>query len=203
VSSDGLIPKHGGWPNLKSFALAQLCYDVTVRFCDRYVDRRSRTYDQMIQAARSGKQNIAEGSDASGTSRKTELKLTNVAWASLGELALDYGDFLRGNGFKEWDEKDSRRYELVERRCQDAECVAKWVKEMHARSRANGRREKYAEIAANAALVLIGVARTLLNRQKEAQARAFLTEGGFTERLYRMRSVARADGANGGRRQNP
>jgi four helix bundle protein len=79
VNGDALIPKHGGWPNLKSFQLAQLCYDVTVRFCERYVDRRSRTHDQMIQAARSGKQNIAEGSDASGTSKKTELKLTNVA----------------------------------------------------------------------------------------------------------------------------
>ena len=90
-----LIPKHGGYRNLKSFQVAQLAYDLTVRFCERYVDRFSRTRDQMVQAARSGVQNIAEGSQASGTSRKTELKLTNVARASLEELRLDYEDFLR------------------------------------------------------------------------------------------------------------
>ena len=84
-----LIPPHGGYQKLKSFQIAQLIYDVTVRFCDRYIDRRSRTHDQMVQAARSGTQNIAEGSEASGTSKKTELKLTNVARASLEELRLD------------------------------------------------------------------------------------------------------------------
>ncbi len=87
---EDLIPAHGGYRKLKSFQVAQLCFDVTVRFCDRYVDKRDRTHDQMVQAARSGKQNIAEGSKASGTSKKTELKLTNVARASLEELRLDY-----------------------------------------------------------------------------------------------------------------
>lgn len=90
-----VIPKHGGYQNLKTFQLAQLIYDVTVRFCHLYVDRRSRTHDQMVQAARSGSQNIAEGSMASATSKKTEMKLTNVAKASLEELRLDYRDFLR------------------------------------------------------------------------------------------------------------
>lgn len=192
MNGDGLIPKHGGYRKLKSFELAQLCYDVTVRFCAKYVDRRSRTHDQMVQAARSGKQNIAEGSDASGTSKKTELKLTDVAWASLGELKLDYEDYLRDRGLREWDESDPRRYELVERRCANVECVAKWVEEIHARSRANGERATYAEVAANSALVLIGVARALLDRQKKSQARAFVEEGGFTERLYQVRSAARA-----------
>lgn len=88
-----LIVKHGGYRKLKSFQVAQLVYDVTVRFCDRYIAKRSRTHDQMVQAARSGVQNIAEGSKASGTSKKTELKLTNVARASLEELRLDYEDF--------------------------------------------------------------------------------------------------------------
>ena len=92
---EGLIPKHGGYRNLKSFDIAQLVFDVTVRFCNRYIDKRSRTHDQMVQAARSGVQNIAEGSKASGTSKKTELKLTNVARASLEELRLDYEDYLR------------------------------------------------------------------------------------------------------------
>lgn len=90
-----LIPPHGGYRKLKSFQVAQLAYDLTVRFCDRYVSSRSRTRDQMVQAARSGVQNIAEGSQASGTSKKTELKLTSVARASLEELRLDYEDFLR------------------------------------------------------------------------------------------------------------
>ena len=83
LSGEPLVPKHGGYRRLKSFQVAQLVYDVTVRFCERYVDRRSRTHDQMVQAARSGVQNIAEGSQASGTSKKTELRLTNVARASL------------------------------------------------------------------------------------------------------------------------
>jgi four helix bundle protein len=93
--AEGLVPAHGGYRKLKSFQVAQLCFDVTVRFCERYVDRRDRTHDQMVQAARSGAQNIAEGSKASGTSKKTELKLTNVARASLEELRLDYEDYLR------------------------------------------------------------------------------------------------------------
>ena len=95
---ESLIPKHGGYRKLKSFQLAQLVYDVTVRFCDNYIDKRSRTHDQMVQAARSGVQNIAEGSMASATSKKTELKLTNVAKASLEELRLDYEDFFKASG---------------------------------------------------------------------------------------------------------
>ena len=98
MGGERLIPKHGGYRNLKSFQVAQLVYDVTVRFCDRYIDKKSRTHDQMVQAARSGAQNIAEGSVASGTSKKMELKLTNVAKASLAELRLDYEDFLRQRG---------------------------------------------------------------------------------------------------------
>jgi len=102
MNEENLIPLHGGYRKLKSFQVAQLVYDVTVRFCDRYIEKRSRTHDQMVQAARSGAQNIAEGSQASGTSKKTELKLTNVARASLEELRLDYEDFLRQRGLEEW-----------------------------------------------------------------------------------------------------
>jgi len=125
----GLIPSHGGYRRLKSFQVAQLVYDVTARFCDRYIDRRSRTHDQMVQAARSGVQNIAEGSQASGTSKKTELRLTNVARASLEELKLDYEDFLRQRGLRQWDRNDPRRRSLVNRRCTTADAVAEWVKE--------------------------------------------------------------------------
>ena len=109
TASEPLIPKHGGYRKLKSFQVAQLIYDITVRFCDRYIEKRSRTHDQMVQAARSGVQNIAEGSQASGTSKKTELKLTNVARASLEELRLDYEDFLRQRGLPIWDRDDPRR----------------------------------------------------------------------------------------------
>src|SRR5712692_3333635 len=86
----GFIPSHGGYANLRSYQKSQMVYDATVRFCDRFIDKRSRTHDQMVQAARSGRQNIAEGSQASGTSKKFELKLVGVARASLEELLLDY-----------------------------------------------------------------------------------------------------------------
>src|SRR5512138_542437 len=102
MEGEPLIPKHGGYRKLKSFQVAELVYDVTVRFCDKYIDPKSRTHDQMVQAARSGVQNIAEGSQASGTSKKMELKLTNVARASLEELRRDYEDFLRHRRLPMW-----------------------------------------------------------------------------------------------------
>src|SRR5512138_528719 len=129
TTSDPLIPKHGGYRKLKSFQIAQLAYDVTVRFCDRYVDRRSRTHDQMVQAARSGVQNIAEGSQASGTSKKTELKLTNVARASLEELRLDYEDFLRQRGLPQWPPDHPALARFKARRCAAVEEVRAWVAE--------------------------------------------------------------------------
>jgi len=184
--NDPLIPAHGGYRQLKSFQIAQLVYDVTVRFCDRYVDRRSRTHDQMVQAARSGVQNIAEGSQASGTSRKTELKLTSVARASLEELRLDYEDFLRQRGLPVWDREDPRRQRLIDRRCASADEVAAWARETHDPTQGT-----YPELAANAALVLLAVVCPLLDRQLASQAKTFETEGGFTERLYRTRSQYR------------
>jgi len=209
---EGLIPKHGGYRKLKSFQLAQLAYDVTVRFCDRYIERKSRTHDQMVQAARSGVQNIAEGSQASGTSKKTELKLTNVARASLEELRLDYEDFLRQKGLPLWAREAPRRADLIARRPATADAVAEWVKEQKAENgrhglhgQKNGQPEKstksttsmsstqsiFHEVSANAALILIAVACSLLDRQLSAQAAAFETEGGFTERLYKTRTQTR------------
>jgi four helix bundle protein len=93
---------HGGYRRLRSFQVTEIIYDGTVAFCDRFIDRRSRTHDQMVQAARSGRQNIAEGSRASATSSQTELRLVNVARASLDELLLDYEDFLRQRGLPAW-----------------------------------------------------------------------------------------------------
>ncbi len=101
-AAQGFIPAHGGYKSLLSYQKAEIVYDATVYFCGRYFPRRDRTKDQMIQAARSGKQNIIEGSVASGTSKETEIKLTNVARASLEELLEDYRDFLRTHGLVEW-----------------------------------------------------------------------------------------------------
>ena len=103
AEGSGLIPAHGGYRNLKSYQMAEIVYDATGAFCDRFIGKRSRTHDQMVQAARSGKQNIAEGSMGSGTSRKTELKLVGVARAGLQQLVLDYEDFLRQRGLPLWD----------------------------------------------------------------------------------------------------
>ncbi|KAA0231728.1 four helix bundle protein [candidate division KSB1 bacterium] len=194
-----LIPKHGGYRKLKSFKIAQLVYDVTVRFCDRYIDKRSRTHDQMVQAARSGVQNIAEGSQVSGTSKKMEMKLTNVARASLEELRLDYEDYLRQRDLEKWAPNDPRRKKLIDRRCGTADEVAAWVKEIYGQHGQSGQSMKsiesirmaHSEIAANATLVLIGVAVSLLGRQLAAQATAFEKEGGFTERLYQRRKSSR------------
>lgn len=200
-----LIPQHGGYRKLKSFQVAQLCYDITVRFCNRYIDKFSRTRDQMIQAARSGVQNIAEGSQASATSKKIELKLTQVARASLEELKLDYEDFLRQRGLAQWDRENPLRQALIDRRCQTADQVAAWVMEVAKRS-GNGGQDRepstesttstlstriYPELSANAALVLLAVACSLLDRQVERLAQDFASEGGFTERLYRVRTAHR------------
>ena len=208
-----LIPLHGGYRKLKSFQVAQLAYDVTVRFCDRYIEKRSRTHDQMVQAARSGVQNIAEGSQASGTSKKTELKLTYVARASLEELRLDYEDFLRQRGLALWPPEHPALMRFKARRCATLEQVRAWVEEERKRTSTDTHRRTQkqpttpalvsvrerlcqsvpgsAELVANAVLSLLNLACYLLDRQVEAQAVAFEKEGGFTERLYRVRSQRR------------
>jgi four helix bundle protein len=96
----------GGYRKLRSYQVATIIYDGTVSFCDRFVDRRSRTHDQMVQAARSGGKNIAEGSRAAATTSQTELRLVNVARASLEELLLDYEDYLRQRGKRQWNGND-------------------------------------------------------------------------------------------------
>ncbi len=130
MNPEPLLPKHGGYRKLKSFQVAQLCHDVTVRFCTRYIDARSRTRDQMVQAARSGVQNIAEGSQFSATSKKLELKLTQAARSSLEELKVDYEDFLRQRGLPLWPMDDPRRQALVAKRCTSADAVARWIVEL-------------------------------------------------------------------------
>ncbi len=178
----GLVGPHGGYRELKSYQNAEIVYDATVRFCDRFIDRRSRTHDQMVQAARSGKQNIAEGSMASGTSKKTELKLVSVARASLEELLLDYQDFLRQRGLTVWG-KDHPTAQAVR-------------KLAYAGNRSYTTYGPYIEdappeVAANTLICLINQTNYLLDQQLRQLEQQFLQEGGFSEKLYRARSQKR------------
>ncbi len=189
-----LIPPHGGYRNLKSYQTAEIVYDATVVFCNRFIDKRSRTHDQMVQAARSGVQNIAEGSMASATSKKTELKLTGVARASLEELLLDFQAFLRHKGLRIW-AKDSPEA-LAVRKKYSSDGSDKFEKksdrsDLSDTSDPYGIKTASAEAAANTLICLINQASYLLGRQLQRLEQQFLTEGGFTERLYKARSQAR------------
>lgn len=184
MESKVLIPAHGGYRQLKSFQHAELVYDATVKFCDRFIDKRSRTHDQMVQAARSGRQNIAEGSQASGTSKKTELKLVGVARASLEELLLDYEDFLRQRGLQLWG-KDHPTAKVVRRLAYE-------------KNRTYSTYRPYIEqappeVAANTLVCLIHQTNYLLDQQLRQLERSFLQEGGFTERLYHARVRSRRE----------
>jgi restriction system protein len=181
--NQGVIPPHGGYRKLRSFQVAQAVYDATVIFCDRFVEKASRMRDQMIQAARSGVQNIAEGSMASATSKKTELKLTNVAKASLEELLLDYEDFLRQRGLALWP-KDSPEAMAVRKKYKSDKSDRSDESEL---SDPYSIRTVNAETAANTLICLINQAAFLLKRQIQKLEKAFLKQGGFTERLYQAR----------------
>lgn len=183
-SDEKLIPPHGGYRNLRSYQTATFTYDFTVDFCGRYMtystNKSYRTYDQMVQAARSGRQNIAEGSQASGTSKKTELKLVGVARASLEELLIDYEDFLRQRNLRQWpkDAPEARAVRaLAHRADRTYETYRAYLTDP--------------EKAANAAICLIHQANFLLDQQLRALERQFLKEGGFTERLYTLRQRRR------------
>ncbi len=177
-----LIGPHGGYRNLKSYQAAEIVYDATVVFCDCFIDKKSRTNDQMIQAARSGKQNIAEGSMASGTSKKTELKLVGVARASLEELILDYQDFLRQRGFSLW-EKDHPQAQAIRKLA--------WEKNRSYLTYKTYVEASSPETAANTLICLIHQANYLLDQQLRQLEKQFLEEGGFTEKLYHARQQAR------------
>ncbi len=181
--TEGFIPAHGGYENLLSFQKARIVYDGTVRFCDRFIDKRSRTHDQMVQAARSGKQNIVEGSKASGTSKETEIKLTNVARASLEELLEDYRDFLRTKGLTEWprDHAHTRRLRDLNRTPNsDYSTFRKGIE--HADP----------AITANVLIGLIKLTNYLLDQQLRQIEQAFLQEGGLRERMTRARLSTRS-----------
>ena len=173
-----LIPPHGGYRNLKSYQNAEIIHDATVVFCDRFIGKRSRTHDQMVQAARSGKQNIAEGSMVSGTSRKSELKLIGVARASLEELLLDYNDFLRQKSLPLW-----------ERSHPQTQAVRKLAFEENRSYRTYRTyiEQSSPEVAANTLVCLIHQTNYLLDQQLRQLEKQFLEKGGFSERPYQSR----------------
>jgi four helix bundle suffix protein len=190
-----------------------------VRFCDKYIDPRSRTHDQMVQAARSGRQNIAEGSVDSATSKKIELKLTGIAKGSLEELRLDYEDYLRQRCLPKWEPDQPALMRFKAKRCAMLVEFRVWVAEEMKREKEGQRPPGTNEntnaavherpcpsvespcpsmespcpsvFVANGALSLLNLCIYLLDRQIQAQAHAFENEGGFTERLYRIRSQRR------------
>lgn len=202
-----ILQPSGGYEKLVSYQVAKLLYGVTVRFVDRYIPVGSRTSDQMEQAARSGERNIAEGSKISATTKKLELNLTSVARASLDELRLDYESFLEHRKLPLWPPMDPRRKELSNARCKDPDDVARWIQALWLREKdertlaVEGPRtartpttvhdRAYAEISANVGQTLCKIAIHLLDKQVDSQARAFEKEGGFSERLYKVRKELR------------
>lgn len=180
--TESFIPAHGGYKNLLSYQKAEIVYDATVYFCGRFVEKRDRTYDQMIQAARSGKQNIIEGSMAAATSKEMEIKLTNVARASLEELLADYRDFLRTRKYEEWPKEHpyTRRLRQLNRIPNASYATFK-----------KGIEHQDPAICANVIIGLIRVASVLLERQIRYLEKAFVEEGGLRERMTRARITER------------
>jgi len=178
-NTEGFIPVHGGYRNLFGYQKAEIIYDGTVYFTNRFFHKYDRTVGQMVQAARSGKQNIAEASMASGTSKETEIKLTNVARASLEELLIDYEDFLRTQKLPIW-AKDHR---LVARLRELNTSTPKptyttFVKAIEHDS---------PEICANTMISLIRICTYLLKQQIKQLETAFVKEGGLKERMFKAR----------------
>ena len=178
ASDGGFIPPHGGYAGLRSYQMAEIVYDATLAFCKRFIEKRDRTFDQMIQAARSGKQNIVEGSQVSGTSKEGELKLIGVARASLEELLTDYKDFLRSNQYALWDKSDEK---------------AKYARNLANRSNRSYTtyrtfiESRSADTVANIIICLIHQTNFLLDRQIRSLERKFVEQGGLREAMSRAR----------------
>jgi len=183
----GFIPPHGGYQKLLSYNKSLVVYDATVYFCNRFIDKKSRTHDQMVQAARSGKQNILEGSQAGGTSKETEIKLTNVARASQEELLEDYRDFMRAHRIEEWspDHRYARRLRQLNRTIgSNYETFRKGIEHSDP------------EICTSVIVGLIKVTCYLLDQQLRRLEKDFLKEGGLRERMTRARLAARSESRN-------
>lgn len=177
-----IILPHGNYRELLSYQKAEVVYDLTFRFCEKYLKKGDRTIDQMVQAARSGKQNIVEGSKASTTSKEMEIKLTNVARASLEELLEDYRDYLRVRDFALWD-KDSQEAQYVRKLGNKSHTTYETYRQFM--------ETRPAEVVANIAVCLIHQANYLLDQQIRRLEKDFLKEGGLRERMTRARLQAR------------
>ena len=182
-SHEGFIPPHGGYEKLFSYPKTQIIYDATLRFCDRFISIKSRTHDQMVQAARSGNKNITEGRRISGTSKESEIKLTNVARASLEELLGDYQDYLRQHRQPLWD-KNSKEALYVRKLGKKDDLSYEDFREFI--------ETRPAEVVANILICLIHQANYLLDQQLKRLEQDFLKEGGLRERMTRARLAARA-----------
>lgn len=180
--NSGFISPHGGYNQLQCYQMSLLVYDATIKFCDRFIDRRSRTHDQMVQAARSGNKNIAEGSQISGTSKKGEIKLTGIARGSLEELLGDYRDFLRRERLQEWG-KEHPMARLVRRLA--------YAPDRSYKTYSTYIENAPPEVAANTALCLVHQTNYLLDQLLHHLEQEFLRHGGLTERMYQARQHSR------------
>ncbi len=196
-ATDGPFLPHGGYRKLRSYKVAEAVYDATVVFCRRFLAHDRRLTDQMVQAARSGVRNISEASGAAATSRKTEMKLTNVARASLSdELLRDYESFLIQNGLRVWPKESREARAMRARLAQDhapplPPPAGGGVRLTGLAGLSDFVAHAQPEFAANAMLCAVNQAAYLLRRQLESQGRTFLAKGGFTESLYSARTQAR------------
>jgi four helix bundle suffix protein len=191
MADQRFIKPRGDYRTLLSYQKAEIIYDITFRFCARFLRKSDRTVDQMVQAARSGKQNIAEGSKAASTSRETELKLTNVARASLEELLIDYQDYLRVRDLRQWT-KDSKEAIFVRKLSRGTTS--------HDAGKVGATYETFRpfvetrpdETVANIAICLIHQANYLLDKQVAGIEQDVLREGGLRERMSQVRRDVRA-----------
>ena len=180
--TNSFIPPHGGYESLLSYQKATIVYDATLYFVKRFLRIGDRTIDQMVQAARSGKQNIAEASKASGTSKESEIKLTNVARASQEELLVDYRDYLRNNNMEEWpkDHPYAKRLSKLNRTPKNNYETFK-----------KGIEHPDPATCINVIMGLIKITNYLLDHQIQHLERKFLQEGGLRERMTRARINSR------------
>lgn len=183
-----LFPKSGGFEKLVGYQVAELLFDFTARFTKKFIEPGSRTRDQMVQAARSGSRNVAEGSVFSATSKKLEMNLTNVAKASLTELRKDYQAFLRQNKLKEWPSDDPIRQALIDARHTDVDSLIRWAGGINMQHP----ERSVAEVAGNIGSILANVAKAMIDRQLQRLGRDFEEKGGFSERLYKVRKGGEA-----------
>lgn len=176
-NQEPLLPRSGNYRALYTYQKAEAIYDITYYFCKNYLQRGDRTVDQMVQAARSGKQNIVEGSAASATSKETEIKLINVAKASLQELLIDYEDYLRTRNHRQWENNSIELQKMRTLGCKHNES-AFYMPLVKTRP---------PETISNMSICLIRQTDFMLFKQLETLAQNFLKNGGLREHMTRMR----------------